>query len=151
MLFNLEKIEFRRSLWPSEQVVGNPELVVFSDGSVTAFGAVAYIRWKLESGKWWSTLITSKSKVAPKNRITIPRLELNGAVLSKRLKEFLVTHMDTEFSNVYHLVDSSTVLGYIHKSDSKLKPFEGIRVSEVQTSGIFIDGRLQDWFWIEES
>ena len=82
----------------------------------------------------------SKSKIAPKNRISIPRLELNGAVLAKRLKEFLVMHMDVRFQKVYHLVDSSTVLGYIHKSDSKLKPYEGIRVSEIQNSGTFVNG-----------
>ena len=62
----------------------------------------------------------SKSKIAPKNRITIPRLELNGAVLAKSLKEFLVEQLDVEFAHIYHLVDSSTVLGYPHKTDSKL-------------------------------
>ena len=59
--------------------------------------------------------------------------------------------MDVEFSKVYHLVDSSTVLGYVHKADAKLKPYEGIRVSEIQTSGAFIDGRLQNWGWIESN
>ena len=91
----------------------------------------------------------SKSKISPKNRITVPRLELNGAVLAKRVKEFLVDQLDLEFSKVYHLVDSSTVLGYVHKADAKLKPYEGIRVSEIQTSGVFIDGRLKDWAWVK--
>ena len=45
----------------------------------------------------------SKSKVAPKNRITIPRLELNGAVLAKRLRECMVGELDVEFENVYIL------------------------------------------------
>ena len=94
-------------------------------------------------------LVTSKSKIAPKNRITIPRLELNGAVLAKRLKEFVTGTIDLEFENVFHMVDSNTVLGYIHKPDSKLKPFEGIRVSEIQTSGTFEKGRLRDWSWID--
>ena len=148
-LFELERLEFPRSLWPSEGVQGNPELVVFSDGSVLAFGTAVYIRWKLKSGTWWATLVMSKCKIAPKNRITVPRLELNGAVLAKRVREFLVDQMDVDFDRTYHLVDSSTVLGYVHKSDAKLKPYEGIRVSEIQTSGSFIDGRLRDWCWIE--
>ena len=148
-LFDLEKVSFPRSLWPVQDVIGNPELVVFSDGSVQAFGAVVYVRWKISPDKWWPRLIMSKSKIAPKNRITIPRLELNGAVLAKRVKEFLVAEMDVKFDNVYHLVDSSTVLGYVHKLDSKLKPYEGIRVSEIQTSGTFVEGRLQCWSWIE--
>ena len=81
-LYELETLEFSRSLWPQDKTVGDPELIIFSDGSVLAFGTTAYIRWKLESGQWWSTLIVSKSKIAPKHCITIPRLKLNGAVLA---------------------------------------------------------------------
>ena len=94
-------------------------------------------------------LILAKSKIAPKIRITVPRLELNGAVLSKRLEEFIASDLDLEFENIYHLVDSSTVLGYLHKADAKLKPYEGVRVSEIQTHGRFIDGRLHNWGWID--
>ena len=64
----------------------------------------------------------AQSKIAPNNCLTIPRLELNGAVLSKSLEDFLVMHLGMNFDNVYHLVDSSTVLGYLHKQDSKFKP-----------------------------
>ena len=46
-------------------------------------------------------------------------------------------------------MDSSTILGYVHKQDSKLKPFEGVRVSEIQTSGNFVQGRLENWSWVE--
>ena len=149
-LFALEDVSFSRSLLPkNEKIVGGPELVIFSDGSVTAFGSVVYIRWRLDSNTWWSTLVLSKSKIAPKNRLTIPRLELNGAVLSKRLDEFVCNNLDLEFERVHHLVDSSTVLGYVHKPDAKLKPFEGVRVSEIQTAGKFVDGRLNDWAWID--
>ena len=88
--------------------LGKPELIVFSDGSVSAFGSVCYIRWKLSNGGWWSRIILSKSKIAPKSRLTVPRLELNGAVLSKRLDEFVQGALDVEFEEVYHLVDSST-------------------------------------------
>ena len=89
-LFELEKIEFPRSIVPSEDVVGKPDLVIFSDGSTCAFGSVAYIRWQLKSGGWWSNINLSKSKIVANSRITIPRLELNGAVLLKRLDKFVV-------------------------------------------------------------
>ena len=104
-LYELESLKFPRSIWPQEEAVGKPELVVFSDGSIVAFGAVVYVRWKLTSGAWWPALVTSKSKIAQKNRITVPRLELNGAVLAKRLKEFVVGQLDLEFGNIFHLVD----------------------------------------------
>ena len=148
-LFELEALVFPRSLWPKEETVGDPDLVCFSDGSISAFGTVIYIRWRLVSSKWWTSLVTAKSKIAPKNRITIPRLELNGAVLAKRLREFVVAQVDLKINNIYHLVDSSTVLGYLHKQDSRLKPFEGVRVSEIQAAGIFLDGRLDKWSWID--
>ena len=66
----------------------------------------------------------SKSKISPKNHITIPRLELNRAVLPKRLEDFFVTQLGMELANIYHLVDSSTVLGCLHKQDVKLKSLE---------------------------
>ena len=46
----LQDVSFQRSLWPDEEVVGPPSLVVFSDGSALAYGAVAYIRWQLRKG-----------------------------------------------------------------------------------------------------
>ena len=48
-----------------------------------------------------------------------------------------------------HLVDSSTVLGYLHKDDAKLKPWEGICMAEIQATGEFENERLKDWAWIE--
>ena len=149
-LFELESIVFPRSLYPKEvRVTGKPDQVIFSDGSVSAFGSVSYVRWKLETGKWWSMLLLSKSKIAPKSRITVPRLELNGAVLSKRLEDFISADLDLEFGNIYHLVDSSTVLRYLHKQDAKLKPYEGICVREIQRAGKFLEGRLHNWSWVE--
>ena len=49
-LSSLKDIQFPRSLWPQEEVVGLPMLVVFADGSALAYGAVAYIRWELSGG-----------------------------------------------------------------------------------------------------
>ena len=49
------------------------------------------------------------------------------------------------FSNIYHLVDLSTVLGYLQKEDAKLKPYKGVPVSEIQTAREFVDGHLKNW------
>ena len=69
-------------------------------------------------------------------------MELSGELLAKRLREFCLLMLTRKFKKVYHLVDSSTVLGYVHKEDVKLKPWEGVRVMEVQMAGEFFDGRL---------
>ena len=91
----------------------------------------------------------SKSKIGPKNRVSIPRMELNGVVLAKRLREFILETLNLRFANIHHLVDSSTILGYLHKEDTKLKPYEGVRVSEIQTAGEFVDGHLKNLAWVE--
>ena len=88
-LYELEELEFPRSLWPEEAVVGNPWIVSFLDGSQLGFGGVVYIRWELASGGYWSRIVLSKGKIGPKSRLTIPRMELNGAVVNKRLAEFV--------------------------------------------------------------
>ena len=71
-LLALGDVVVPRSLWPDEEVEGLPVLVVFTDGAALAFGAVAYIRWKLVSGGYWSRLIMAKGKIAPKRIVSIP-------------------------------------------------------------------------------
>ena len=87
-------------------------------------------------------LVLTKSKIGPKNRISITRMELSGTLLAKRLRVLCLLMLTRKLEKVYHLVDSSMVLGYIHKEDAKLKPWEGVRVMEIQMAGEFSDGRL---------
>ena len=56
LLLSLGDVNFLRSLWPDEEVTGLPMLIIFSDGFVLAFGAVAYIRWELKRGGFWTRL-----------------------------------------------------------------------------------------------
>ena len=147
-LLLLEDIEFERSLWPEEEVVGLPILIVFSDGSKLAFGAVAYIRWELASGRFWCRIIMAKGKIAPKNIVSIPRMELNGALLGNRIKNFILKETNLKFRKVYQLVDSSTVLGYVHKECGVFHPYEGIRIAEIQSQNTFQDGKLQGFAWV---
>ena len=86
-LFSMEEVKVPRCVRPLE-CIDNPILILFSDGSDTAFGAAAYVRWKRRDGLCESRLLSAKSRVAPLKRVTICRLELNRAVLSKRLRFF---------------------------------------------------------------
>ena len=148
-LLFLEDAAFPRSLWPDEEVTGLPTLIIFTDGAALAFGAVAYIRWRLVSGKFWTRIIMAKGKISPKKIVSIPRMELNGAVLGNRIKNFLLNNTNFKFEKVYHLVDSSTVLGYINKEYGVFHPYVGIRVAEIQTSNTFVDGKLENWAWVK--
>ena len=56
-LLSLGDASLPHSLWPEEEVVGLPILIVFTDGAALAFGTAAYIRWRLASGGFWTRLI----------------------------------------------------------------------------------------------
>lgn len=61
--------------------VGNQSVQIhgFCDASSMAYGAVLYLRIQNSDNEVYVHLISSKSKVAPKKVVTIPRLELCGA------------------------------------------------------------------------
>ena len=137
-------IAFPRCLKP-KSAVGDPELIVFSDGSSEAYGACAYVRWPLEDGTFSSRLIIAKSRIAPTRQISIPQMELCGAVLAKRLKDVVVSESRYNFSRILHLVDSETVHCQLHKTSTRFKVFEGVRIGEIQHAS---DGIMKEWAWI---
>lgn len=49
----------------------------------------------------------AKNRISPTRQLTIPRLELCGAVLSARLREKIVNGLRFSFERVIHLVDSA--------------------------------------------
>ena len=142
-LFDAEKINFPRCLTP-ENAVGNPQLILFSDGSEVAYGAVAYIRWKTTDG-YWCRIIMAKSRIAPLNRINIPQMELNGAVLQKRLRESIEAECRFQFEKVFHIIDSETVLCQLYKVSQKFPVYEGVRIGEIQGAS---GGNMSDWAWV---
>lgn len=73
---------------------------VFSDASESAYCAAAYLRVIPEDGECVVSLITSKTRDAPLKKVTLPRLELLGALIGARLGNYLIKHLDMEKSHV---------------------------------------------------
>ena len=144
-LLSLKDVQVPRSLWPDAEVKGPPMLIIFSDGSTKAFGAAAYLRWELEDGTYWTLLIMAKSKIAPKNMTSVPRMELDGAVTGNRIKNFVLKETNLAPSRVIQLVDSSTALGYVNTECGNFEPYEGLRISEIHSSNTFVNGKLEGW------
>lgn len=59
------------------------ELHVFVDSSEEAFAAVAYWRFTTTDGVIGISFICSKTKCTPLTKVSVPRLELQAAVLGK--------------------------------------------------------------------
>ena len=144
LLFQMEDLVFERCMKPVH-AVGKPTLVIMSDGSEMAYGCASYIRWTLEDGSFWCRLILAKCRIAPISRISIPQMELNGAVLSKRCRKVIEAECRYTFDQVYHFVDSETVLCMINKISTRFRVYEGVRIGEIQAA---CGGDLRSWGWI---
>ncbi|XP_059047668.1 uncharacterized protein LOC131843091 [Achroia grisella] len=109
------------------------ELHIFTDASQSAYGACAYIRSYNNDYNSSVTvkLLCAKSKVSPIKPVTIPRLELCGALLGARLYTKITSSMRFQFNKVYFWTDSTIVMGWIRMSPHLLKTFVQHRVTEI--------------------
>ena len=60
-------------------------LCVFADASQDVFAACAYVRQRKDNITYAINFIAAKSRVSPVKQLTIPRLELQAAVIPSRL------------------------------------------------------------------
>ena len=144
-LFELHGVRFSTCIKPSD-FLGNPTLIIFSDASFLAYGACAYIRYECSDGYFAARLLTAKCKMAPIKSLTIPRLELLGAVLSARLETSILKEMKCTFDSVIHVVDSAIVRSQIQKQSYGFGTFTSTRIAEIQNRT-----NSEDWWWISGS
>ena len=129
----LDRIGFKRCLVPPE-TPELPVLCVFSDASQEAFGACAYIRQKTRQGTYEVNFVAAKSRVAPLKQLTIPRLELQAAVLASHLAKTIVKECTIQFADVKFFTDSSITLAWIQSPSRSFKPFVSARIGEIQNN-----------------
>ena len=70
-MLEIEKLTFGRCLRTTD-VTTDPELIIFCDSSMKAYGAVAYVRRKKQNGTYCVKLLCSKNRIAPMKQISIP-------------------------------------------------------------------------------
>ncbi|XP_014681598.1 PREDICTED: uncharacterized protein LOC106821347 [Priapulus caudatus] len=130
-LEHLEGVSFPRCLMRKPVPV---ELVIFCDASEDAFRAVAYTRWEESEGIFGVRFLSAKSRVAPLKCLSIPRLELQAAVIASRLCGTIRKEMSVDFESVVFLSDSIIALSWIRGQSRQYKTFVANRVSEIQSS-----------------
>lgn len=118
------------------------QLHIFMDASEHAYGCVAYFR-AVVNGQVKTALVTSRSKVAPLKRQSIPRLELMAAVLGSRLLLTVQSHHSLQINKYFLWTDSQTALSWIRSDQLKYKQFVAFRIGEIREHT-----NISDWRWI---
>ena len=118
------EIEIPRFFFPTSGSTKELTLHVFTDASLKAYGATVYLSNGIET-----TLVMAKTRIAPVKSLTLPQLELMGAVIGSRLAD----HVNSVFNcqNVTFWSDSSIVLNWL-KTKKPLKRFIANRIREIQ-------------------
>ncbi|XP_072403142.1 uncharacterized protein [Diabrotica undecimpunctata] len=131
-LHELNKLQIQRNVvLPNSVLI---EMHGFCDASEVAYGAAIYIRSVDKKGNIFINLLCAKSKVAPVKKLSIPRLELSGALILSRLSKMVITSLNIQFNKIFLWSDSTITLGWIKTSSHVLKTFVGNRVSEIQSN-----------------
>lgn len=128
----LQLNNFRVPRFVLDSCDGNIEIHVFSDASQKSYGAAVYVRVRNRETVSVN-LIASKSRVAPVKRVSLPRLELLGALIAARLGTEVKKVLDRKgLSNIFFWSDSKVTLYWIKGSYRKWKSFVQNRVNEIQ-------------------
>ena len=110
----------------TENTQSSRQLHVFTDASMKAYGAVAFL-----CSKSSTSFVMSKARVAPLKQLTLPKLELMGALTGARLSYFISQALDLPPSTVHLWSDNQIVLYWL-KSEKKLHQFVSHRATEIR-------------------
>ena len=119
--------EVRLPRWIAAQIDTPVEVHVFADASEKAYGCCLYV---VVDGV--SHLVYAKTKVAPLKSLTLPRLELQAAVLAVTRLQFVATSLRLEISRITAWSDSMTALQWISGDALRWKTWVRNRVQEIQ-------------------
>ena len=113
-------------------------MIGFGDGSSVGFVSVLYLRWyNDDESETEVKIVAANGKVDPITGNTVPRMELNGALLISRLAHYATKSF--EKSQIGKLIDStflclggSTVLSWINSEVIKYRPYVKNQIIEIQ-------------------
>ncbi|XP_074030342.1 uncharacterized protein [Leptinotarsa decemlineata] len=135
-------VTINRYYFPNSTLINKVDLHLFSDASDKAYAAVAFLRM-VENDEVHISFLAAKFKVAPMNQQTIPKLELQGAVLACRMAKSIRKELEYEIDKVHFWTDSMVVIHQIRSESRRFPIFVACRLGEIHE-----DSDLSQWHWL---
>ncbi|GFY48814.1 integrase catalytic domain-containing protein [Trichonephila inaurata madagascariensis] len=98
------------------------ELHLFSDASTKAYRTVAYLRVASSNKEILTSFVASKNRIAPLKTVTLPRLELMGALLLARLSRNILKVLKLDIP-CFFWTDSKITYFWVRGQPERFKPF----------------------------
>lgn len=103
----------------------------FCDASEEGYGTVSYLRTKYPDETISCAFLLGKSRNAPIRAPTIPRMELQSAVLAVRMNKFIQTELELPISETTFWTDSTITLFCIRNENKRFKTYVANRINEI--------------------
>ena len=110
------------------------ELQGFADASLKGYGCCVYVRFRRKDSLYHVSLVSTQSRVAPIRSQSIPKLELQAALLLTKLVDKVYKHLKIilTIKSITLYTDSTITLPWIRTTKNKLQPFVERRVNKIR-------------------
>ena len=142
-LQGLENLVIPRCLYPTNTSPKKQWLCGFSDASENAMGYVIYLLTQDTDEVLHLGFVCGSSRVAPKGCTTIPRLELNAALLMARAVVSVRKSLSRDICSCLYFTDSKITLGYIQSETRRFTKY-----IERRAFGIRDLTCAEDWYYV---
>lgn len=142
-LHGLNDLSLPRCLHPTNITPVRQWICAFSDASEEVLGYVLYLLTLDVDGELHLGFICGNSRVAPRLSTTIPRMELNAALLAARAVSVVKNSLTRNICGCIYFTDSRIVLGYICNTSKRFSKYIERRASAIRDLS-----SCKDWYYV---